>query len=50
MATPVLDNPWDATRYDGPTGVEWMIRTIGFDSYDVADVTANFTYLTPQTS
>ena len=25
------------------------IRTIGFDSYDVADVTANFTYLTPQT-
>jgi hypothetical protein len=33
-------------RCPQPTGVEW---TISFDSYDVADVTANYTYLTPQT-
>lgn len=45
---PALDRPWDATGYRGPVGVEWTIVTVGFDSYDVADVTASFTYLTPQ--
>ena len=49
-SSPVLNNAWDATRYQRQVGVEWTIRTFGFDSYDVADVTANFTYLTPQAS
>ena len=31
-STPVLNTTWDATGYQGPVGVEWTIRTIGFDS------------------
>ena len=50
MKATMQANAWDATRYQRQVGVEWTIRTFGFDSYDVADVTANFTYLTPQAS
>ena len=28
--------------------VSWWIATLGADSYDVADVTVHYTYLTPQ--
>ena len=29
-------------------GATWEIRTLGMDSYDVADVTVTYRYLTPQ--
>ncbi len=47
--TPTLTWAWDATGFSRPVGLEWTIKTYGFDCYDVADVTADFTYLTPQT-
>ena len=28
--------------------VGWSIATLGTDSYDVADITVHYTYLTPQ--
>jgi flagellar hook assembly protein FlgD len=34
---------WDSTPY-----VRWVIATHGVDSYDVADVTVRYSYLTPQ--
>jgi hypothetical protein len=34
---------WDSTPY-----VRWVIATHGVDSYDVADVTVRYSYLTPR--
>ena len=50
-STPIAERAWDATTgYGIPRRVEWRIRTVGFDAYDVADVTVDYTYLTPQAS
>ena len=47
-STGVAANPWVSSGRVQPTGLEWTIRTVGFDSYDVADLRVDFTYLTPQ--
>jgi flagellar hook assembly protein FlgD len=47
-STKVAENPWNPSTATQPTGVSWTIRTVGFDSYDVADLKVDFTYLTPQ--
>jgi hypothetical protein len=39
----VTYSPWTKTPY-----VRWVINTHGTDSYDVADVTVRYSYLTPQ--
>lgn len=49
-STPVARRQWNASGYPRSVGVEWTIRTVGFDAYDVADLTLDFTYLTPQIS
>jgi flagellar hook assembly protein FlgD len=40
--------PWDPTQESYRPRVDWTITTRGVDSYDVADVTVTFKYLTPQ--
>ena len=44
----VVGWPWDATRERVRAGASWEISTRGVDSYDVADVTVTYKYLTPQ--
>lgn len=39
---------WDPTQEKVRPGVSWAITTRGVDSYDVADVTVTYKYLTPQ--
>lgn len=48
--TPLLARSWDATRYQPKVGVHWAITSRGADWYDVAAVTVDYTYLTPQAS
>ena len=46
--TPPQDHPYEAPYFAGYVyGVGWTITTHGADSYDVAAVTAHYTYLTP---
>jgi flagellar hook assembly protein FlgD len=40
--------PWDPTKESYRPWVGWTITTRGVDSYDVADVTVTYKYLTPQ--
>ena len=40
--------PWDPTKESYRPQVSWTISTRGVDSYDVADVTVTYKYLTPQ--
>jgi hypothetical protein len=46
---PTRSSPWRSVyRGTYPRSVYWSIATLGTDSYDVADITVHYTYLTPQ--
>lgn len=41
--------PWEPMYSSTYTRcVSWWVATIGVDSYDVADITVHYTYLTPK--
>ena len=47
--TEPVNYPLDVPYFRGyPRSVSWWIATFGTDSYDVADLTVHYTYLTPQ--
>jgi hypothetical protein len=40
--------PWESAYGTYTRSLRWSIETLGTDSYDVADLTVHYTYLTPQ--
>jgi hypothetical protein len=47
--TPPATYPWEDSVFGIYTrSLGWSIATVGTDSYDVADITVHYTYLTPQ--
>ena len=47
--TQPVSYPFEAPYFNGYTrSLSWWIATLGNDSYDVADLTVHYTYLTPQ--
>jgi hypothetical protein len=47
--TQPVSYPFEAPYFSGYTrSLSWSIATLGTDSYDVADLTVHYTYLTPQ--
>jgi hypothetical protein len=46
--TPPTSYPWESVCGTYTKSLSWSIATLGTDSYDVADITVPFTYLTPQ--